>query len=142
MTAEMEEPKVTVYVISESEAVLGVLMQHQFSLKAEESFSNQEAILLYPSDVLAIEERQYKIALEFFQEKLSSLGDIKGKFVYVWVDSSDAKLEEDLIEKLKLKERGCVWKFGAGEDYEEVPKIEQFFKENLRQVFLKPAKRD
>ena len=34
--------------------------------------------------------------------------------MYIWVDRLDRGLEEEIVKRLRLEERGCVWKFGAG----------------------------
>ena len=47
----------------------------------------------------------------------------------------------EMVKRLRLEERGCVWKFGAGGNDKIIPKMDQFFKENL-QVIVKPAKRE
>ena len=129
-------------MILQEEDDLSFFERHKVDLEFRGSFSDEiEGILLFPDHVFSTNPRMIEGTLKHFEDEISRLGGLEGKFVYFWVDPGDAKLEEDLIEKLKLKERGCVWKFGAGAEIEEFPKIEQFFKENLREVLFKPAKR-
>ena len=139
------DSKPVIFVLSDAseEDFLPFFERPKLDLEFRDSFSDEiEGILLFPDTVLSTNRKTLERALRHFEGEISRLGGLEGKFVYLWVGPSDAKLEEDLIERLKLKERGCVWKFGAGRDTEEFPKIEQFFKENLQQFSLKPAKRD
>ena len=148
--AKMADPKgdsdskPVIFVLNDiEEDGLSFFKRPKVDLEFRDSFSDEiEGILLFPDNVLSTDPRTMERTLKHFEDKISRSGGLEGKFVYFWVDPGDAKLEEDLIERLKLKERGCVWKFGAGAQIEEFPKIEQFFKENCRQALFKPAKRD
>ena len=66
-------------------------------------------------------------SLDEIQQKISHVGEIAGQCIYVWVDPLDINLKEKVVERLRLRERGGVWEFGAGDEEDEIPKIEKFF---------------
>ena len=99
----------------------------------------RERILLYPPDTLS--GLHLEGAIDLFEEDVSRLGGIEGVVLYVWVDEDDDVLEEEIVEGLRLEERGCVWGFGAGSGRKQTPIMDKFFKDNS-QTYLKPAKRE
>ena len=123
--------------------IVGILNSEKISFIASDQISehNSQGILFYPRNIFRTGEL-FEDSINSFEEAVSQIdGGIDGMFVFVWVYSSDHFMKDQIIERLKLKERGCVWGFGSSENSEMIPQIDQFFKENLR-VFLKPAKRE
>ena len=104
-------------------------------------FKNCEGILFYPLEPLSRIEAVFEEAIVFFEQDVESLGGIEGVVMYIWVDARDQTLKEEIVKRLRLKERGCVWEFGAGSN-DIIPKMDQFFKEKVQTIVLKPAKRD
>ena len=103
-------------------------------------FKDCQGILFYPP--LAFSEGgSLEEAIDLFEEDISRLGGIEGVVLYVWVDESDGELKEEMVKRLRLKERGCVWEFGAGPDEQFAPIMDKFFNDNS-QTNLKPAKRE
>ena len=97
--------------------------------------------ILFPPSILSI-GGHFEEVIDLFKKDLSRFGGIEGVVMYIWLAQSDWKLEDEIVKRLRLKERGCVWEFGAGGDAEIIPKMDQFFKENVQTIVLKPAKRD
>ena len=100
-----------------------------------------QGILFFPSDTLS-EEGHFEEAIDLFEKDVSRLGGIEGVVLYVWVEESDEELKKKMVKSLRLKEKGCVWGFGAGGNEKIIPKMDQFFKKNIQTVVLKPAKRE
>ena len=70
------------------------------------------------------------------------LVELKGVVLYIWVDQRDQyRLKEEMVKRLRLEERGCVWGFGAGPSPEIAPIMDKFFNDNS-QTNLKPAKKE
>ena len=139
------ESKPKILVIGGSKSVCGRLNQKKglgfFFLDVISDFRDCEGILFYPLNTLSGVGSLFEEAIVSFEKDVESLGGIEGVVVYIWADKPDRTMKEEIVERLRLEERGCVWKFGAGFDSEITPKIDKFFKENL-QTIVKPAKRD
>ena len=105
-------------------------------------FKNCEGILFYPVNTLSEFDDLFEEAIVSFEEDVESFGGIEGMVLFVWVDESDRAMKEEMVKRLRLEERGCVWGFGAGDDDEIIPMMDQFFQENEQTIVLKPAKRD
>ena len=105
----------------------------------DSDFKDCQGILLYPPYPLS--GRHFEEAIDLFEENVSRLGGIEGVVLYVWVDESDQEWKEEMVKRLRLEERGCVWGFGAGSDEQFAPMMDEFFNDN-RQTNLKPAKRE
>ena len=140
------ESKPKILVIGGSKLIVGKLKKREglsFVLTDVISdFRGCEGILFYPVKTLSLMLDFFEEAIVSFEKDVESFGGIEGVVVYVSVDERDRGLKEEIVKRLRLKERGCVWGFGAGENDEIIPKMDQFFKENLQTVVLKPAKRD
>ena len=140
------ESKPKILVIGGSKSVCGRLNKKKelsfFFLDVISDFKNCEGILFYPPETLSrIVGSLFEEAIVSFEKDVESLGGIEGVVVYIWADEPDRTMKEEIVERLRLEERGCVWEFGAGYDSEIIPKIDKFFNENL-QTIVKPAKRD
>ena len=147
--ADCDSPKPFVFV-SGSSSIIGVLREHPGGISFEPSQTDlsektdYRGILVYPRTFYFEEEgvgSGVEESLDEIQQKISQVGEIAGQCIYVWVDPLDTNLKEKVVERLRLRERGGVWEFGSGDEEDEIPKIEKFFKENLQEVQLKPAKR-
>ena len=139
------EPKPKILVIGGSKPVIRRLNKKKglsfvFS-DVISDFKDCEGILFYPPDTLSRIEGRFEEAIVSFEKDIESLGGIEGVVMYIWVAQSDAFLKEEIVKRLRLEERGCVWGFGAGYDPEIIPKMNQFLNENL-QTIVKPAKKD
>ena len=139
------ESKPKILVIGGSGTIVGKLKKREglsfvFSGVISD-FRDCEGILFYPPDILSGAESLFEEAIVSFEEDVESLGGIEGVVLFVWVDESDRTMKEEIVKRLRLEERGCVWGFGAGYDDEITPIMDQFFNENL-QTIVKPAKKD
>ena len=101
-------------------------------------FKDCQGILYCPPSYL-YREGHLEEAIDLFEEDVSRLGGIEGVVLYIWVTRGDACLKEEMVKRLRLEERGCVWEFGAGSEI--IPEMDQFFQENF-QAIVKPAKRE
>ena len=143
-----DEPKLTILVLGRSEAIVRELndddvWSSSFLAKGADSGRDckGEGILFYPMGNLSNAD-EFEEEMDFFDKDVSSLGGIDNMCVFVWVELSDAHVESELIKRTRLKERGCVWEFGAGSYSVILPRMNQFLKDNFHQTHLKPAKRD
>ena len=137
------ESKPKILVIGGSKPIVGWLNKQEglsfvFS-NLESDFKDCQGILFYPQNVLS--GHHFEEAIDLFEENVSRLSGIEGVVLYVWVDGDDQDREEEMVKRLRLKERGCVWGFGAGSDPKIAPIMDKFFNDNS-QTNLKPAKRE
>ena len=109
-------------------------------LDLESDYKDCQGILFYPAETFS-DDQFYEEAIDIFEADISRLGGIEGVVLYVWVDESDQDREEEMVKRLRLEERGCVWGFGAGSDPKIAPIMDKFFNDNS-QTNLKPAKRE
>ena len=140
------ESKPKILVIGGSKPVCGRLNKREglsfvFS-DVISDFRGCEGILFYPLEILSRIEAFFEEAIVFFEKDVESLGGIERVVMYIWVDARDQTLKEEMVKRLRLEERGCVWGFGAGNDDEIIPMMDKFFQENEQTIVLKPAKRD
>ena len=108
----------------------------------DSDFKYCQGILFYPPETLSEEEQYFEEAIDLFEKDVSRLGGIEGVVLYVWVEERDGELKEEMVKRLRLEERGCVWGFGAGGNEKVIPKMDRFFEENTQTIVLKPAKRE
>ena len=103
-------------------------------------FKDCQRILFYPPQTFS-EGCSLEKTSDLFEKDVSRLGGIEGVVLYIWVDESDWGFEVEMVKRLRLEERGCVWGFGAGSDEQFAPRMDKFFNDNS-QTNLKPAKRE
>ena len=145
---DCDSSKPFVFVIGSS-SILSILakLPGGISFEPQTDFSEKtdyRGILVYPQTFYFEEEGVglgVDAILDGIQLTISQVGEIAGQCIYVWVDPLDIDLKEKVVERLRLRERGGVWEFGADSEEDEIHKIEKFFKENLQETQLKPAKR-
>ena len=137
------ESKPKILVIGGDKRIVGRLnRQKELSFvfsDLDSDFKDCQGILFYPQNVLSY--GHFEGAIDLFEEDVSRLGGIEGVVLYIWVAKTDQKWEEEMVKRLRLEERGCVWGFGAGLLQEIAPMMDKFFNETL-QTNLKPAKRE
>ena len=139
------ESKPKILVIGGDTNIVGWLnkqegMSFVFS-NLDSDFKDCQGILLYPSVPLS-EEDLFEEAIGVLEDDISHLGGIEGVVMYLWVAQRDVWLKEEMVKRLRLEERECVWEFGAGGSDEIIPKMDQFFNDNIQTSVLKPAKRE
>ena len=99
-------------------------------------FKDSQGILFYPEPSL-LKGVFIREAAASFEKHVSNLGGIDGIPLYIWTLEMYFDMKEGMVERLRLKERGCIWEIGFGHDV--LQNMDQFFQENLQTV-LKPAR--
>ena len=135
------ESKPKILVICDAPQLVGLLnKQKELSFvfsNSSSDFKDCQGILFSPPSLLSYGD--FEKAIDLFEEDVSRLGGIEGVVLYIWVGKRDQKRKEEMVKRLRLEERGCVWEFGAGFIQEIAPRMDKFFNETL-QTNLKPAK--
>ena len=99
-------------------------------------FKDSQGILFYLESSLVKRDFIHHAAASF-EKRVLDLGGIDGIPLYIWSLRIYFDRKEEMVERLRLKERGCIWEIGFGHDV--LQNMDQFFQENL-QTILKPAR--
>ena len=103
-----------------------------------------DGALYYPPDDLhSLSKKELASEVKAF-EKFACIVGIEGKCMAIWVDPDDEDMEDEMVEKLRLKERNCEWLWdfaSCGSNEAVYPRICKFFEDKTQQCQVKPAKR-